>query len=183
MDYLVIVQKEIPIPNGTVNHLNSYTGNEIRFVYSSYSDAQRAVSRIVGYNYSENNSDIYVAIITYTNCNCTRKIVDVLFSKKLLFEDAICTTINSPADIVDITYNIAGNITETINIDNDIPNNDWFTLVLTSEPNYGVITQNGYQFTYTSMDTTNTLIDTITYKIVSVITGCEKTGTLTFNIN
>jgi len=183
MEYLIIVQREIPLPNGTINHINSHTVTELRLIYSNYNEAQRAAARIIGYNYSENNVDVYVAIVTFVNCKCVRKIIDVLYSKKLLLEDTICGTLNSPIDIVPIVSNITGNATELFNIDNDIPNNDWFVLVLVTNPNYGTITQNGYQLTYTSMDTTNTLVDIVEYKIVNVINGCEKTGLITININ
>jgi len=182
-NYLIITQKKLPVPGDIVEHINLYTGNETILKYSSFPEAQRAVGRIISFLYDNNYYDIYVAIITYDNCNCCRKIVDVLFLKKVIEENINCTTLISPEDINDITWNLQGGESDNITITNYIPNEDWTSIIITRQPEYGELSQSGFQLFYTAINTNLQLSDIIEYKIVSVITGCSKTGKIMIRIN
>lgn len=183
MDYLVIIQKEIPKQGGPINTLVNLIGNENVLRFSSFAEAQRIAARLIGLNFIDNHMDLYVAVVTFYNCNCIRTIVDILFMKKIIVEDIDCNALNTPIDANPLTYSILGNETLSITIDSDVPNNDWFVLIRTKEPYYGTLTQIGYNFIYKAIDTLVPFIDTIEYSIVSVITGCLKKGIITININ
>lgn len=183
MEYLIVIQKTLPLPGSTVANLSSYSGNEIQLIFSSFDEAQRIADRITAYNFIEKNTNIYIAVITFTDCKCSRKIVDILYLKKLFPTNVICNGTNTPDTLVGISFSVAGNESHTVILDGNIPNNDPFGLNISKYPDNGSIVLNSFNLTYTSIDTGSTLTDEIQYDIVNLRTGCSSQGTINININ
>jgi len=165
MNYSVIVQRTYPKPGDYCNDIVEYKNILSRTVFSNRENALKATIQTVAYNIANVHNDIYIAMVSFDSCGCSKKIIDVFNLYKIDFED-------EPSNSYDTTT-----VELTINqeLTNLVFDEDNYTVVvpMTIEPEYGTLINNNsfYNYSYLPYETAETNTDVINFVRVNILSG------------
>ena len=181
MQYRIIAQTNCPVINSLVKNITEYLQNESIQVFSSLVEAINATERIVGYLYSKEIYNVYVAVVQTESCGCNLKIVDVFYLHKTRLTDVICN--NYPViNNISYTYDLT-EPTHTIYTSAILQSEyDDYSIQMIEPPVYCTMNVNGHHIVLSkAISGSNGNTETIELIAVNNKTSCKTTFTLTIN--